>query len=85
MLDEQRDRVRSESKVADVLQHNWVRWGSASWAAAFLMEFVGDVPFAHLDTAGPSYNTGSAWGHMPSAATGFGLPTIVERVARIGS
>ena len=63
--DESREAVRTESKIADVLQHNWVRWGSALFAAAFLGEFVGDTPWAHLDIAGPAWNTGSAWGHVP--------------------
>lgn len=78
-----RDRVRSESKVADVLQHNFVRWGSASWAAAFLWEFTADVPFAHLDIAGPAFNNGSAYGHVPTGATGYGVPTLVEYAARL--
>ena len=52
--DETREAVRTESKIADLLQHNWVRWGSALFAAAFLEEFVGDKPWAHLDIAGPA-------------------------------
>ncbi len=79
MLDEMRDRMRSESTVADLLQHNWVRFGSASWAAAFLM-FVGDKPFAHIDIAGPAWNGGGPWGHVPSGATGFGVATLVQYV-----
>jgi leucyl aminopeptidase len=75
------EQVRNESKVADLLQHNWVRWGSALWAAAFLREFTGGLPWAHIDTAGPSYNTGGAWGHVPSGATGFATSTLVEYVA----
>ena len=35
-----REAVRTESKIADILQHNWVRWGSALYAAAFLEQFV---------------------------------------------
>ncbi len=62
--DETREAVRTESKIADVLQHNWVRWGSALFAAAFLEEFVDDRPWAHLDIAGPAWNTGGAWGHV---------------------
>jgi leucyl aminopeptidase len=70
--------VRTESKVADVLQVNFVRWGSASWAAAFLAEFVGETPWAHLDIAGPAWNSGGPSGHVPAGATGFGIPTLVE-------
>ena len=80
VLDEMRDRIRSESPVADLLQHNWVRWGSASWAAAFLMAFTGDKPLAHLDIAGPSWNGGGPWGQVPSGATGYGVATLVQYV-----
>jgi leucyl aminopeptidase len=77
---ESRDAVR-ESKVADVLQHNWVRWGSALFAAAFLEAFVGDTPWAHLDIAGPAWNTGGPWGHVPSGATGYAITTLVAYAA----
>lgn len=82
--DEQRIKVRTESKVADLLQHDWVRWGSALYAAAFLEQFVEGLPWAHLDIAGPAYNSGGPWGHVPSGGTGFGIPTIVEYVEALG-
>ena len=85
VTDHTREQVRTESVIADVLQHNWVRWGSSSWAAAFLWEFVGEVPFAHLDIAGPAFNTGSAYGHVPGGATGFGVPTLVEYAAQLAA
>jgi leucyl aminopeptidase len=66
-----------------VLQHNWVRWGSALFAAAFLEEFVGERPWAHLDIAGPAWNTGGPWGHVPPGATGYGISTLVEYVAAL--
>ncbi len=80
---ETRRSVREESKIADVLQHNWVRWGGSLFAAAFLGEFVGDTPWAHLDIAGPAWNTGGPWGHVPSGATGFGIPTLVAYAAAL--
>ncbi|KAJ1684168.1 hypothetical protein LUZ63_020461 [Rhynchospora breviuscula] len=76
------EAIRTESSIADLLQHNWVRWGSSSWAAAFLAQFVKGREWAHLDIAGPSYNSGGAWGHTPSGATGFGVRTLVEYVAQ---
>ena len=75
--DSSREAVQTESKIADVMQHNWVRWGSSLFAAAFLAEFVDDVPWAHLDIAGPAYNGGGPWGHVPSGATGYGIATLV--------
>jgi leucyl aminopeptidase len=80
---EQRASVRTESKIADLLQHNWVRWGSASYAAAFLEAFVDDTAWAHFDIAGPAYNSGPPWGHVPSGATGFAVSTLVEYVASL--
>lgn len=74
-------KVRSESRVADLLQTDWVRWGSASYAAAFLTQFVGEIPFAHLDIAGPAWNGRGAWGDQPAGATGFGVRTLVAAVA----
>ncbi|MGH3413372.1 MAG: leucyl aminopeptidase [Marmoricola sp.] len=79
------EQVRSGSRIADVLQYNWVRWGSASFAAAVLMQFTRGVPFAHLDVAGPAYNKGAAWGEVPSGATGFGVATLVEYVERVAA
>ena len=81
--EETSERIRTESKIADLLQHNWVRWGSALWAAGFLKEFVGGRPFAHLDIAGPAYNTGAPWGHVPSGGTGYSIATLVEYVAAL--
>jgi leucyl aminopeptidase len=80
--DEQRTSVTTDSKVADLLQHNFVRWGSALYAAAFLEQFVDGRPWVHLDIAGPAYNSGGPWGHVPSGGTGFSVTTIVEFVQR---
>ncbi|MFL6061291.1 MAG: leucyl aminopeptidase [Marmoricola sp.] len=80
----QRQAVLTESKVADLLQHNWVRWGSTLYAAAFLEQFVEDVPWTHFDIAGPAWNGGAPWGHVPSGGTGFGISTLVELVAARG-
>jgi leucyl aminopeptidase len=78
--DEQRTTVRTESRIADLLQHDLVRWGSALYAAAFLEQFVDGRPWTHLDIAGPAYNGGSPWGHIPHGGTGFSVPTLVEFV-----
>ncbi|RYB92029.1 leucyl aminopeptidase [Nocardioides oleivorans] len=77
MPEEMRERITS-SKVADLLQHDWVRWGGGLYASAFLREFSGGLPWAHLDIAGNEMNTGAPYGHVPSGATGFGVTTLVE-------
>jgi leucyl aminopeptidase len=78
--DDQRRTVRTESRIADLLQHDWVRWGAGLYAAAFLEQFVDELPWVHLDIAGPAYNSGGPWGHVPSGGTGFAVSTLVEFV-----
>ena len=74
--EEMHERITG-SKVADLLQHDWVRWGGGLYAAAFLREFTSGLPWAHLDIAGKEMNTGSPYGHVPSGATGFGVATLI--------
>ena len=71
-------RKNIESSVADV-KNTGPRWGGAINAALFLKEFVGDVPWAHLDVAGPafSYNGGEYW---PKGATGSPARTIIRYI-----
>ena len=40
-------------------------------------------PWAHLDIAGPAYNGGGAWGHVPSGATGYAITTLVAYAAAL--
>ncbi|QIK66033.1 leucyl aminopeptidase [Nocardioides sp. HDW12B] len=76
--DEFGEKVRGNSKMADLAQHNAERWGGASYAAAFLREFVDEVPWLHLDIAGPAYNDKSAYGHVTAGGTGVSVATLVE-------
>jgi leucyl aminopeptidase len=71
------ERIKS-SKIADLAQHDWIRWGGGLYAAAFLREFTAGVPWAHLDIAGPSFNSGGAWGHVTSGGTGVAVATLVD-------
>jgi len=71
------DRVHS-SKVADLAQHDWIRWGGGLFAAAFLREFTAGKPWAHLDIAGPGFNSGAPYGHVTSGGTGFAVATLVD-------
>ncbi|WP_041546532.1 MULTISPECIES: leucyl aminopeptidase [unclassified Nocardioides] len=72
-----RERITS-SKIADLAQHDWTRWGGGLFAAAFLREFTGGLPWAHLDIAGPSFNSGGAWGHVTAGGTGVAVATLVD-------
>jgi leucyl aminopeptidase len=68
-----------DSTVADIKNVGTDRWGGAITAAWFLAEFVGDVPWAHLDIAGPTF---SEKGHDlgPKGATGFPVRALVRFV-----
>lgn len=66
-----------KSDVADIRNTGGTRYGGAITAAKFLEEFVGDVPWAHLDIAGP------AWAEHDNATrdsggTGCFVRTLVE-------
>jgi leucyl aminopeptidase len=72
------EKVLTYSKVADLMQHNIDRWGGALYAAAFLEQFVGDHRWAHLDIAGPAFNSRGPYGHVSTGGTGFTVSTLVE-------
>jgi|APLak6261679142_1056127.scaffolds.fasta_scaffold00011_64 leucyl aminopeptidase len=74
----QRDVLKSE--VAD-LKNAGDRAGGASSAALFLKEFVGETPWIHLDIAGPSQSPKER-GYYSKGATGYGVRTLVEFIAR---
>jgi len=71
------------SNVADLRQHNPKPYGGALFAAAFLREFVGEVPWAHLDIAGPSFNDGAAYDYTPNGGTGVGVRTLVRLASEL--
>ncbi|GEP37174.1 putative cytosol aminopeptidase [Nocardioides psychrotolerans] len=71
------ERVKG-SKIADLAQHDWVRWGGALFAGAFLREFTHGLPWAHLDIAGTAFNSGGPRGHVTSGGTGWAVTTLVD-------
>jgi leucyl aminopeptidase len=75
-------RKNIDSDVAD-MKNTGTRYGGAINAALLLKEFVGDVPWAHLDIAGPA-RAGEAEHYIPKGGTGFGVRTIVELARRMG-
>lgn len=77
-----------DSAVADIA-HKGDRWGGALTAGLFLQEFAKDskgenIPWAHLDIAGPSFNEGGAWGHVPKGGTGVAVGTLLEHLTSLG-
>ena len=75
-LETKRYRKLLDSDVADV-KNVGGPYGGAITAAVFLSEFVGDVPWAHLDIAGPmKVDTDESW--RSKGATGFGTRLLVD-------
>ncbi len=66
-----------ESDIADMSNSSSSRYGSAMAATLLLEQFVGEVPWAHLDIAGPAFFS-KAEHYIPKGGTGFGVRTIVE-------
>jgi leucyl aminopeptidase len=65
-----------KSDVAD-MKNVGKRWGGASIAAKFLERFVGEVPWVHLDIAGPAFvDAGNA--QRDSGGTGVMVRTLLE-------
>jgi len=68
-------RKKMDSDVAD-MKNTGPRPGGAINAALLLKEFVGDIPWAHLDIAGPA-RAAEAGHYVAKGATGFGVRTLV--------
>ncbi len=66
-----------DSEVADLRNISTGNYGGALTAGLFLQEFVGDVPWAHLDIAGPARASGDD-GYVVKGGTGFGVRTLVD-------
>jgi leucyl aminopeptidase len=66
-----------KSHVADIKNAPGTRYGGAITAAKFLEEFVGDVPWAHLDIAGPAWAEHESPVRDPGG-TGCFVRTLVE-------
>jgi len=73
-----RDRYRKllDSVVAD-MKNVGGPYAGATTAAIFLSEFVGDVPWAHIDIAGPM-NVDADAGWRSKGATGFGTRLLID-------
>ncbi|HKN98401.1 MAG TPA: leucyl aminopeptidase, partial [Pseudonocardiaceae bacterium] len=77
-------RADLDSKLADIANVSGQRWGGMLVAGTFLKEFVAEgVQWAHVDVAGPAYNTGSPWGYTPKGGTGVPIRTIAGVLADI--
>jgi leucyl aminopeptidase len=66
-----------DSRVADIANVTGQRYGGMLVAGIFLKEFVpSGLPWAHLDIAGPAFNSGSARGYTTKGGTGVPVRTL---------
>ncbi|WP_028266753.1 leucyl aminopeptidase [Arthrobacter sp. MA-N2] len=78
-------RASLDSQVADIANIG-ERHGGMMTAAVFLREFVGkdaagkQIPWAHVDIAGPSFNNGNPYGYTPKQGTGCTVRTLLAYV-----
>ncbi len=77
-LEKERYRKLLDSVVAD-MRNIGGPYGGSIIASIFLSEFAGDVPWAHLDIAGPMKVDGDE-GWKSKGATGFGTRLLIDAV-----
>ena len=74
LFDDYREQIKSE--IADMVNVGG-RPGGACTAAMFIREFVGDLPWVHLDVAGTAWaDEAKPW--QPKGATGVAVRTLAE-------
>ncbi len=70
-----------QGEISD-LRNQTGREGGAQRAAAFLREFVGTTPWAHLDIAGPAWSEDRGGPpYIPQGGTGYGVRTLLRYLA----
>ena len=75
-------RLRDQLKSAIASMRNTgERWGGAITAGLFLKNFAKDVPWLHVDIAGPA-SANSTRGAVCKGGTGYAVSTIVEYITR---
>ena len=77
-------RASLDSPVADMANIG-ERMGGMMVAGLFLKEFIAaELPWLHLDIAGPAYNEGEAYGYTPVGGTGVALRSLVALAQAAG-
>jgi leucyl aminopeptidase len=76
-------KVAIRSTVADICNIGNSKYqAGATTAALFLQNFVGDVPWVHLDIAGSAYNVPDISYFRHDSATGVGVRLLIELAER---
>jgi leucyl aminopeptidase len=81
-------RTGMDSEVADLSQVNagMDRAGHMLQGGVFLSEFVpADLPWAHMDIAGPAYHAGEPFGYWTKGGTGVPVRTLVALIEDIAA
>ena len=65
------------SQIAD-LKNTGAHGGGSITAALFLKNFVGSIPWAHLDIAGPAYTERETRSDQPYGASGYGVRLLAK-------
>ncbi len=82
--DELKDDLKST--IADLANISGQRFAGMLVAGVFLREFVADgVQWAHIDIAGPAYNTSGPWGYTPKGGTGVPVRTLFAALEDIAA
>ena len=77
-------RAELDSRVADLANVTGARWGGMLVAATFLREFVpDDLPWAHIDIAGPAFHSGGPYGYTAKGGTGVPVRTLIALLTDI--
>ena len=74
-----------KSQIAD-LKNVGSKYGGALTGGLFLQEFVGDIPWVHMDIAGTAYTSKDSSGddgYLAPGATGVGVRTLAMLAARL--
>jgi len=72
-----------KSKIADLKNIGSRGQAGTISAALFLKPFVGDIPWAHLDIAGPSYTERETRPDQPYGASGYGVRLLLKFLQKL--
>ena len=73
-----------DSPVADIRNITAARWAGALTAGLFLKKFVDkNIPWAHLDIAGPAYAEREYTPYIPYGGTGACVRTLLHFIQSI--
>jgi leucyl aminopeptidase len=71
----------TKGTVADLTNASEKRKAGTIYAASFLEEFVGELPWAHLDIAGTAWDVGRDY--VGKGATGYGVRLLVSLASEV--